>query len=148
MPTDSQEQYFEEPKRPTHTHGHVNGLLPWDEAESLCIDHDLKPYPKREGRRKVYDLFLVGTELSWAEIRLNELASEVDYFVILESDKTFTNKSKPLYFRNNWEHFSKFSSQIIYHQLDDSLIQDYGAWDREYFSRNALISQIFPSLRQ
>lgn len=145
-----QESAFNEPKRLTHTHshtdGHINGLLPYPEADVMCAAHAMKPYPIRDRRRKVYDLFLVGTELSWAEIRLNELASEVDYFVILESDKSFTNKTKPTYFKNNWEHFSKFSSQIIYHLLDDSSILQNTTWEREHYSRDALLHQIFPSL--
>lgn len=140
------EPVFQEPQRTAHTHGHINGLLPIAEAEAMCVNHNMKPYPNRDKHRKVYDLFLVGTELTWAEVRLNELQNEVDYFVILESAKTFTNKTKPTHFKNNWDRFSKFKSQIIYHLLDDSMIQNYGAWDREYFSRNALINQIFPSL--
>lgn len=130
------------PEQPVHT----NGLLPLDEAEALCAQHKMKPYPHRDQPRKVYDLFLIGTELSWAEIRLNELASSVDYFVILEADKTFTNKTKPTFFKNNWNHFAKFGPQIIYRLLDDEAIQDYGAWDREHYQRDALVTQIFPSL--
>lgn len=48
-------------------------------------------------RRKVYDLFLVTTELDFFEIRLNELDKEVDYFVVLESATTFQMNPKPLY---------------------------------------------------
>lgn len=142
-PAEYQEQPSSEaPKQPVHS----NGLLPLDEAEVLCKQHNMKPYPHRDQPRKVYDLFLIGTELSWLEIRLNELAPHVDYFVILEAEKTFTNKTKPTFFKNNWDHFSKFSSQIIYHLLDDEAIQDYGAWDREHYQRNALMTQVFPSL--
>lgn len=143
---DPSEYQEDVPLKSSKQPAHSNGLLPLSEAEALCARHKMKPYPHRDQRRKVYDLFLIGTELSWAEIRLNELASTVDYFVILEAEKTFTNKTKPTFFKNNWKHFEKFGPQIIYHLLNDEAIQDYGAWDREHYQRNALITQVFPNL--
>ena len=61
------------------------------EAEELCGAHNFTVFPATDQTRKVYDLFLLGTELDWLEIRLNELHNEVDYFVIVESTRTFTN---------------------------------------------------------
>lgn len=122
-------------------------LLAMDKAEKLCAKADMKPWPDRNGTRKVYDLFLVGSELDWVEIRMNELAPYVDYFVILEAEHTFTNHSKPKYFKKNWQHFSRFEPQIIYHVLNEDAIRKSGnPWERERYQRNALVTQIFPSL--
>ena len=50
------------------------------------------------------------------EIRLNELDSVVDKFVIVEAEKTHQNKEKPLYFNNekDSERFKKFKDKIIH----------------------------------
>ena len=122
-------------------------FVPLNEATELCQKHGMKPYPHRSRHRKVYDLFLVGTELDWTEIRLHELALNVDYFVILEADVTFTNHSKPMYVKKNWDHFARWESQIIYRALNDEAIRDNGlTWHREKYQRDALITQVFPSL--
>jgi len=122
-------------------------FLPIEDAERLCADNDLKHYPVRDRHRKIYDLFLVGTELDWTEIRLHELAPHVDYFVIVEAERSFTNKTKPLYFKKNWKHFSKFESKIIYHVLnDDAVMKSGNPWEHERYQRNALMTQVFPSL--
>ncbi len=63
----------------------VNGFLTLHEAQDVCQRRRWEPYATRDRRRKVYDLFLINTELDFLEIRLHELDSEVDYFVILES---------------------------------------------------------------
>ena len=50
---------------------------------------------------KIFDTFLFLNELDLLEIRLNILDSYVDYFIINESPKTFSGKSKPLYYEDN-----------------------------------------------
>jgi beta-1,4-mannosyl-glycoprotein beta-1,4-N-acetylglucosaminyltransferase len=120
-------------------------LLSWNEAEELCSRYDLPVYPPRSHRRKVYDLVLVNTELEWLEIRLNELESEVDYFIILESTESFTGIEKPLFFKQNYHYFSKFAHKIIYHALNISNF-DGGAWGREHYTRDALFTSVFPHL--
>lgn len=125
----------------------THSFLPLEEAEKLCAEDKLDAYPQRDHHRRIYDLFLVGTELDWTEIRLHELAPHVDYFVIVEAERSFTNKTKPLYFRKNWKHFSKFESKIIYHVLnDDAIIKSSNPWEHERYQRNALMTQVFPDL--
>ena len=124
-----------------------NGILPMAEASNLCRALDLSVFPRKEDRsRKVFDLFMVNTELEWVEIRLNELAPYVDYFVIVESATTFSNKEKPLYFKDNFKRFEKFRSQIIYQPVDLSGFKDKGAWDRERYTRNGMFDLVFPTL--
>jgi beta-1,4-mannosyl-glycoprotein beta-1,4-N-acetylglucosaminyltransferase len=127
------------------TQGGPNGFLPRHKAKRYCKNHNWAPYPYRETRRKIYDLFLINTELDWLEIRLNELQHHVDYFVILESATTFTGHPKPLTLHDNWDQFSKFHSKIIYHLLEDPPSSNR-SWDHEIHQRNAMYSQVLPKL--
>lgn len=124
------------------------GLLPIEDAKHYCQTRRWEPYPDRDMKRKVYDLFMINTEVDWLEIRLGELGSEVDYFVVLESAVDFKNRPKPLYVWDNWKRFSKWHHQIIHHVLDlnGTSFKDEDAWDREHFSRNAMMDQVFPTL--
>ena len=63
---------------------------------------------------KVYDCFPFFNELDLLEIRLDALYDEVDYFVISECDYTFSGLSKPFYFEDNKEKFSKYMDKIIH----------------------------------
>lgn len=120
--------------------------LPPSLAKTFCRTHNFAPFAANAGRRKVYDLFLLNTELDWLEIRLETLASSVDYFVIVESPITFTGLSKPLILKENWARFSKYHSQIIHHVLVDPPKNAERTWDVEDFQRNAMFSQVFPYL--
>jgi beta-1,4-mannosyl-glycoprotein beta-1,4-N-acetylglucosaminyltransferase len=124
----------------------AHGFMAMPEAKEYCRAHKWKAYPKRNTRRKIYDLFMMNTELDWLEIRLNELKDQVDYFVILESASTFTGLSKPLYLQDHWEQFSAFHDQIIYRVLNDTGFSSNRVWDHEDLQRNAMFDQVFPNL--
>ncbi len=47
---------------------------------------------------KVYDCFTFYNEFELLELRLRALWDVVDYFVLVEADRTHTNKPKPFYF--------------------------------------------------
>lgn len=64
--------------------------------------------------KKIYDCFQFFNELDILEIRLNELDSQVDYFVIVEAELSHQLKPKPLYFKENKERYSKFLDKIIH----------------------------------
>ena len=51
-------------------------------------------------KRKVFDVFPINTEIDVLMVRLHELNSTVDRFVILEAPYTFSGLSKPLHFKN------------------------------------------------
>jgi beta-1,4-mannosyl-glycoprotein beta-1,4-N-acetylglucosaminyltransferase len=131
----------------------ANGFLHPTEANAYCSRHGWKEYPQRQSRRKIYDLFMINSELDWLEIRLNELQHHVDYFVILESATTFTGLPKPLIFnesRHN-HNFTHFKDKIIYHVLknpDPKIVteQKWTQWDHETYQRNAMYDQILPHL--
>lgn len=70
--------------------------------------------------RKIYDCFNFFNELDILEIRLNILYEHVDYFVIVESSVTHSGESKPFYFEDNKERFSKFLDKIISYKIYDT----------------------------
>ncbi|KAI1180579.1 glycosyltransferase family 17 protein [Nemania sp. FL0916] len=117
--------------------------------QSLCRQHGWKPFKNAE-KRKVYDLIMVNTELEWLEIRLNGTYDYVDYFVIVESSKTFTNRDKPLFIKDNMDRFAAYRDKIIYHHLEipEGFHSDRAnpAWAWEDLQRNAMYDQVLPRL--
>jgi beta-1,4-mannosyl-glycoprotein beta-1,4-N-acetylglucosaminyltransferase len=119
-----------------------------EEVAALCRKHKFSPWRQTgQRKRKVYDLFLMSTELDWLEIRLNTLAPYVDYFVIVESPTTFTGMRKPLYLEDNWKNFTKFHDKIFHTVVKDpgpSL--GYSTWTHEDFMRDSLYFSAFAAL--
>jgi beta-1,4-mannosyl-glycoprotein beta-1,4-N-acetylglucosaminyltransferase len=62
----------------------------------------------------IYDCFNFFNELDILEIRLNILDEYVDFFVLGESEQTFSNKTKPLFYQQNKERFKKWEHKIIH----------------------------------
>ena len=96
---------------------------------------------------KIYDCFLYNGEQDLAEIRLHELDSRVDYFVIVESNTTFSGKTKEYLFNTN--NFQKFKHKIRYCPVTDGKA-DYSKKDywtyfsyeqmyREFYLRNSIV---------
>ena len=92
----------------------------------------------------IYDCFLFFNELDLLELRLNELDSTVDKFVILESTETFSKKKKRLYYEENKDKFLKFKDKIIHVIVDDSpeksetKTESENRWTVEHFQRNCI----------
>ena len=84
---------------------------------------------------KVVDCFIFYNELDMLEFRLNELNDVVDYFILVECIKTFSNNDNELYFENNKNRFSKFLDKIIHIIVKDNIPQTSSAWDREEYQR-------------
>lgn len=85
----------------------------------------------------VYDCFTFFNELDLLEIRLNVLKNVVDKFVLVESDRTFTNRPKPLYYQENKERFNEFADRIIHIAVTDHP-QFKTPWHFESYQRNAI----------
>jgi beta-1,4-mannosyl-glycoprotein beta-1,4-N-acetylglucosaminyltransferase len=66
----------------------------------------------------IYDCFAFFNELDLLEIRLNELDSVVDRFVLVEATRTFQKKPKPLYFAENKQRFARFLTKIEHVVVD------------------------------
>ena len=88
---------------------------------------------------RVYDIVICNDELDLLEIRLHELKDVVDFFIIVESAETFSNKKKPLHFQENKARFRYFEDKIIHIVLNE-LMGD-SAWDREKFQRDAMFAR-------
>ena len=80
---------------------------------NTCQLHGWEERRKKEDL-KVLDAVLMSSELDLLEIRMNELDSVVDYFLIVESNATFTGLPKETYFALNRDRFSKFQHKIVY----------------------------------
>ena len=65
-----------------------------------------------KSRPKVIDCFLFFQEEELLDLRLNYLNDYVDYFVIIEGNKTWQNNPKK--FRFDINKFLKFKDKIIY----------------------------------
>lgn len=85
----------------------------------------------------IYDCFSFFNELDLLEIRLCLLYDHVDKFVIVEANKTHSNKPKPLFFEENKTRFEKYSDKIIYIKALD-LPDSNDAWVLEKAQRETI----------
>ena len=88
---------------------------------------------------RLFDCFTFFNELDLLELRLRELDALVHRFVLVEAPQTFTGMPKPLHFRLNRDRFERFLPKIIYVELEGFPAGLTSAWDREYFSRRAIM---------
>ena len=84
----------------------------------------------------IYDCFSYWDEDILLDLRLNILDNYVDYFVIVEGNKTWQNNSKKLRFDIN--KFQKFKKKIIYISVED-MPDGEDPYSRENFQRNSII---------
>ena len=84
---------------------------------------------------KIYDCFTFYNEHTLLELRLAELYNHVDHFVIVESNQTFTNNTKPWNF--DIAKYSQYADKIIYVQVED-MPNSSNPWDNEHHQRNAI----------
>ena len=84
---------------------------------------------------KIYDCFSYLDEDLLLDLRLNILNDFVDYFVIIEGDKTWQNNKKTLKFNIN--NFKNFKEKIIYIPITNMPEGD-NPYLRENFQRNAI----------
>lgn len=90
-------------------------------------------------RVKVYDCFTFFNELELLELRLKLLDNVVDYFVLVEANKTYKGEIKPFNFEKNKKQFAGYLHKIIYIKIDD--MPDYSPkniWELEYYQRNCI----------
>lgn len=98
-----------------------------------------------QGKPRVFDCFTFYNEMDILELRLAELNDVVDYFVIAEGTETFRGEQKPLNFEKNAHLFQAYLPKIKYIVIDDFPKHSKSAWDREYWSRRALMRGLYKS---
>lgn len=86
---------------------------------------------------KVYDCFTFYNEFELLELRLESLDSIVDYFVLVEADKTQRNEDKPFYFLENKDKFSKFLPKIRHLMMNVSDLSSAYKGDGDWIIENA-----------
>ena len=84
----------------------------------------------------IYDCFSYWDEDLLLDLRLNTLNNYVDYFVIVEGNKTWQNNSKKLRFDIN--KFQEFKKKIIYVAVED-MPDGQDPYLRENFQRNSIM---------
>lgn len=82
----------------------------------------------------IYDCFIFNSELDLLSLRLAFLNTTVDYFVIVESERTLSGNRKPLYFDANRKLFKEYEHKLIHIVAPD--MPELSAWEYEYFQRN------------
>ena len=90
---------------------------------------------------KIYDCFPFYNELDLLDLRLAEHYDHVDYFVLVEANKTFQNNDKPFYYHDNKNRFSKWRDKIIHVRVMDMPDGD-NPWERETHQRNKILRGI------
>lgn len=85
----------------------------------------------------IYDCFPFFNELEILDLRFRHHYNLVDYFVIVESTKTFTGNDKPLYFQENKERYKAFLDKVIHIVVDDSPDTD-DFWVREHYQKDQI----------
>ena len=99
-----------------------------------------------DDEKMIYDCFTFFNELEILELRLNILYPFVDYFVIVEANKTHTGKDKDFLFELNKQRYKNFLDKIIYIKLEDlpdienSKSDTYGnKWLLENYQRDKIL---------
>ena len=84
---------------------------------------------------KIFDCIMYFDEDFLLDLRFNILNNYVDYFVVVESDKTWQNNPKEFKFK--LDNFIKFKDKIIYVRVDD-MPEGENPWVRENYQRNCI----------
>ena len=88
---------------------------------------------------KIFDCFTYFNEDLVLDIRLNILNKFVDYFVIVEANKTHSGKTKKKLF--DIKKFSKFKNKIIYLYVKNMPTSE-NCWELENFQRNQILTPL------
>lgn len=91
---------------------------------------------------KFVDCFLFNDELDMLEFRLTEHDVFTDYFILIESKKSFSAKPKELYATNNIDRFSKWKDKLIIVIVDENEISKRHGFGLEDYSRECGIKKV------
>jgi len=91
---------------------------------------------------KIIDTFIFYNEIDMLNLRLHELNEIVDYFILVEADKTHSNNQKDFIFEKNKALFTNYLDKIIHIKVIDMPERNFttntGNWDREHYQRNQI----------
>jgi beta-1,4-mannosyl-glycoprotein beta-1,4-N-acetylglucosaminyltransferase len=92
----------------------------------------------------VFEGFLFNGEVEMLEVHLRELMHVVDYFIIVESESTFTEHEKRLFFPDIRNKFADMEHQIIHLAVDS---HKGNAWKNEDALRQAIFQKGLHTVR-
>lgn len=87
--------------------------------------------------RRTFDCFTFFNERKLLQLRVALLRDAVDYFVVVEANRTFTGKDKAWHFKP--EDYDVPSAKFIYVQVEDMPGSAADAWANERHQRNAIL---------
>ena len=125
------------PLKPPSCRGQHHSSQFCDKASVMTTDGPLS-LSRRTKHVKIVDTFIFDGEFDMLDIRLMTMWHWVDYFVLVESNLTFTGKIKPLYFKENEHRYQSFMKKIHYYRYTIPL-ELTTTWEREAAMRNSLL---------
>ncbi|GJJ77997.1 beta-1,4-mannosyl-glycoprotein beta-1,4-N-acetylglucosaminyltransferase [Entomortierella parvispora] len=148
---DKQSEKFDE----VLVHYFADGMTMQDRCEahgwkvynsSLFTSQNQVQTPRLGRAPTLYDAVIFSVELDMLEIRIRETWDVVDYFMILESNSTFTGLAKETVFANNRKRFEFAESKIRYRMLPLSpLEKGQSAWVNEGRMRDGMTDFLLES---
>jgi beta-1,4-mannosyl-glycoprotein beta-1,4-N-acetylglucosaminyltransferase len=99
-------------------------------------------YRTRSDNRKIINLLPFNNEVELLKIRMAEMASWVDEFVIVESAQTFTGNPKPLYFAHARETFAPYLDRIRHVVIEEFPDHVCAPWARDYYQRDFAVTAL------
>lgn len=112
-------------------------------ALALAMAERRKTFSSSKDDMKVYDCFMFFNEFELLKLRFELLDSFVDYFVIVESEKTFKGETKSLLFKERMGEFEKYKDKIIYvcpQNIPQPVVTDDIDWTIEKYQRESIVN--------
>jgi len=111
---------------------------------------DEVPDPRR---RRLFSFILFNSEFDLLDLYLSEYYNVVDYFVIYESNSTFSGHPKPLYFTRTLletDRYNRYKDKLIPLPCEITVDEDNGrgkAFPKEHLARRVVIEKGLMSVR-
>lgn len=87
---------------------------------------------------KLVDCFMFFNEMSLLALRLKENFDIVDYFIIVESNLTFSGNNKEYLFEKNKDLYTQYLSKIIHVKVENTPYTT-NPWEREIYQRDCIL---------
>jgi len=97
-------------------------------------------YRSHASRRLVFDLFPFNNERELLKVKLAEESPWVDYFVLVEANRTFTGLKKPFYFDQWKDEFQAYADKIIHVKVDSYPEWVDSPWARDFYQRDMAVT--------
>ena len=93
-------------------------------------------YAASSARRRIFDVFPFNGEFMLLDLKLAAMADWVDAFVLVEAPRTFTDRPKPLYFKQAKDRYAAWAHKIVHVVADEPPPFVQSTWAREYHQRD------------